>query len=362
MTDLGAALIVLCLIFLFLGSGIWVFVGLLLVSVTVQFFLLDFPIARIGSIATKILMRSASSWELAAIPMYIWMGDIIFRTDISQRLFNGLAPLVARIPGRLLHVNIVGCTLFAAVNGSSTATTATVGKISLEELSKRQYDPMLSVGSLAGAGSLGLLIPPSIVMIVYGILAEVSIVSLFAAGVLPGLMVAGLYSTYIALRASFDPKISAQMATQEKLPIRFGGFLNLLPIVLLIGIVLGAIYSGFTTPSEAAAIGVLAALAIAFCTGQLTFSIINSSLISAIKMSAMVISLVIAAALLSTTMGYLHLPQSVAHMIAGLELSPYALDRDAGNVLCDAGSVFRRHFHNRDEFADHAAVDYTSGV
>ena len=325
MTDLGAALIVLCLIFLFLGSGIWVFVGLLLVSFTVQFFLLDFPIGRIGSIATKIMMRSASSWELAAIPMFIWMGDIIFRTDISQRLFNGLAPLVARIPGRLLHVNIVGCTLFAAVSGSSTATTATVGKISLEELSKRQYDPLLSVGSLAGAGSLGLLIPPSIVMIVYGILAEVSIVSLFAAGVIPGLMVAFLYSSYIALRATFDPKISAQLADQETLPIRIGDFLNLLPIVILIVIVLGAIYSGLATPSEAAAIGVLAALAIAACTGQLTFSIINSSLISAVKMSAMVISLVIAAALLSTTMGYLHLPQSVAHLIAGLELSPYAL-------------------------------------
>ncbi len=325
MDEIGATLIVLCLIFLFLGSGIWVFVGLILVSFTVQFFVLDFPLVRIGSIASKIMLRSASSWELAAIPMFIWMGDIIFRTDISQRLFNGLAPLVARIPGRLLHVNIVGCTLFAAVSGSSTATTATVGRISLEELSKRKYDPLLSVGSLAGAGSLGLLIPPSIVMIVYGILAEVSIVSLFAAGVLPGLMVALLYSTYIALRAKFDPKIAAQMATQERLPIRVADFLNLLPIVILIGVVLGAIYSGIATPSEAAAIGVLAALIIAGVTKQVTLELFTDSLVSAVKMSAMVISLVIAAALLSTTMGYLHLPQSVATMIGGLDLSPYAL-------------------------------------
>jgi len=325
MDEIGAALIVLCLIFLFLGSGIWVFVGLILVSFTVQFFVLDFPLVRIGSIASKIMLRSASSWELAAIPMFIWMGDIIFRTDISQRLFNGLAPLVARIPGRLLHVNIVGCTLFAAVSGSSTATTATVGRISLEELSKRNYDPLLSVGSLAGAGSLGLLIPPSIVMIVYGILAEVSIVSLFAAGILPGLMVALLYSIYIAARAKFDPKIATQMATQERLPIRMGDFLNLLPIVILIGVVLGAIYSGVATPSEAAAIGVLAALIIAAVTKQVTVELFTESLISSVKMSAMVISLVIAAALLSTTMGYLHLPQSVATMIAGLDLSPYAL-------------------------------------
>ncbi|WP_169569400.1 TRAP transporter large permease [Sneathiella limimaris] len=325
MTELGVGLTVLCLIFLFLGSGVWVFIGLILVSFTTQFFILDFPISRIGSIASKIMLRSASSWELAAIPMFIWMGDIIFRTDISQRLFKGLAPLVARVPGRLLHVNIVGCTLFAAVSGSSTATTATVGKISLEELSKRQYDPLLSVGSLAGAGSLGLLIPPSIVMIVYGILAEVSIVSLFAAGVFPGLMVAALYSLYIALRAELDPKIKTTLAVEDKQPIGLKDFFNLLPIFILIFVVLGSIYSGLATPSEAAAIGVVTAILIVTFTGQLSFALIADSLINSVKMSAMVVSLVIAAALLSTTMGYLHLPQSIANMIGGLDLSPYGL-------------------------------------
>ncbi|MCF8468241.1 MAG: TRAP transporter large permease subunit, partial [Sneathiella sp.] len=316
--------VVLLLIFFYLGIGIWVFIGLILVSVTVQIFLLDMSFVKIGAIASSIMLRSASSWELAAIPMFIWMGDIIFRTDISRRLFRGLTPLVNKIPGRLLHVNIVGCTLFAAMSGSSTATAVTVGKISLEELSKRSYDPMISVGSLAGAGSLGLLIPPSIVMIVYGILAEVSIVQLFAAGVLPGLMIAALYSTYIAGKAKFSPSLITGEDTETR-PFSMSDAKDLTPIAMLIIIVLGSIYSGLATPSEAAAIGVIAALVLAFVTKQLTLNLITESIMSSVKMSAMVVSLVIAAALLSTTMGYLHLPQKIAASIAALDLSPYAL-------------------------------------
>lgn len=324
MTELFAGLIVLLLIFFYLGMGIWVFMGLILVSLTVQFFVLDMSLIRIGSIASGIMLRSSSSWELAAIPMFIWMGDIIFRTDISSRLFRGLTPLVTRIPGQLLHANIIGCTLFAAVSGSSTATAVTVGKISLEELNKRNYDQMIAVGSLAGAGSLGLLIPPSIVMIVYGILAEVSIVQLFAAGVLPGLMIAGLYTFYIACKARINPSI-VEKGNPDRQRFSVENLIDLLPVALLILVVLGSIYSGLATPSEAAAIGVTAALLLALATGQLTISLFNESLMSAVKMSAMVISLVVAAALLSTTMGYLHLPQKIASSIAGMELSPYAL-------------------------------------
>lgn len=324
MTALGAGIIVLLLVFLYLGLGIWVFIGLIMVSFTVQLLVLGFPVDKIGAITGRILLRSANAWELAAIPMFILMGDIIFRTDISTRLFNGLAPIVDRIPGRLLHINIVGCTLFAAVSGSSTATTVTVGKISLEELSARGYDRNISVGSLAGAGSLGLLIPPSIVMIVYGILAEVSIIALFTAGILPGLMIAVLYSTYIALRAKAVPGLSDGDDRQPR-PVRWGDIGNLVPVLTLILIVLGSIYSGLATPSEAAAIGVAATLVVTLAIGQLNFALLSEALMSAVKMSAMVISLVLAAALLSTTMGYLHLPQSVAGFIAGLDLSPYAL-------------------------------------
>ncbi|PHQ71425.1 MAG: C4-dicarboxylate ABC transporter permease [Sneathiella sp.] len=324
MTELLAGFIVLMLIFFYLGIGVWVFIGLLLVSVTVQIFVLDMSFVKIGAIASSIMLRSASSWELAAIPMFIWMGDIIFRTDISKRLFRGLTPLVNKIPGRLLHVNIVGCTLFAAVSGSSTATAVTVGKISLEELSKRNYDPMISVGSLAGAGSLGLLIPPSIVMIVYGILAEVSIVQLFAAGVFPGLMIAALYSTYIAVKVKLNPSLIMDQDIETR-SFSMSDVKDLTPIGVLIVVVLGSIYTGVATPSEAAAIGVTAALLLALVTKQLTKNLFIESIMSAVKMSAMVISLVVAAALLSSTMGYLHLPQKIATAIANLDLAPYAL-------------------------------------
>lgn len=198
----------LLLVFLYLGLGAWVFSGLMLVSVTSLYFLIDFPLGRIGTIIQPIIWRSASTWELAAIPMFVWMGEIIFRTDISERLFRGLSPLVDMIPGRLLHTNVAGCTLFAAVSGSSTATTATVGKITTVALAERRYDTDLTIGSLAGAGSLGLLIPPSIVMIIYGVLAEVSIAKLFAAGVFPGLLIAGLYSGYIGFRCLLRPEYS----------------------------------------------------------------------------------------------------------------------------------------------------------
>lgn len=326
MSVLAVGLIVLFLIFVFLGLGVWVFVGLLLVSVVVQFALLGFSPEKIGIIAAQILMRKAVSWELAAIPMFIWMGDMIMRTNISARLFRGLAPFAQKIPGRLLHLNVLGCTLFAAISGSSTATTITVGNITLKELARRGYDRRVSIGSLAGAGSLGLLIPPSIIMIVYGVLAEVPIVSVFMAGFLPGFMIAGLYSGYIAVRAVLDPGLTpAPGAEGAVAPISWDCLRDLAPILSLMVLVLGTIYSGIATPSEAAAIGVAATLLIVVLIGQFSWEMVAESLASAVRMSAMVVSLVLAAALLSTTMGYLKLPQSVAAGIAALELTPFAL-------------------------------------
>ncbi len=329
MEALVAGLVILVLIFLFLGLGTWVFAGLLLVSVTGLSLILDFPPHRIGVIISKILIRSASAWELAAIPMFVWMGEIIFRTDISERLFRGVAPLVARIPGGLLHSNVAGCTLFAAVSGSSAATTATVGKITSRELAARNYDTGLAIGSLAGAGSLGLLIPPSIVMIIYGVLAEVSIAKLFAAGVLPGLAIAALYSAYIALRCGLNPALAPRGPEEARPDVWPGAWLaalrNLAPILALIVIVLGAIYSGLATPSEAAAVGVAATLVLTLGLRQLTWAIFQASLMGAVRVSCMVCSILVAAAFLSTAMGYLHIPQDLARAIGALALPPFGL-------------------------------------
>src|SRR6056300_26490 len=325
MESLFIAFIVLLLVIFYLGLGVWVFAGLLLVSTTALVLLVDMDLHRIGTIMSPLVIRSSTAWELSAIPMFIWMGEIMLRTDISDRLFKGLSPLTYHLPGRLLHTNIAGSALFAAVSGSSAATTATVGKITMSELSKRNYAKSLVYGSLAGAGSLGLLIPPSIVMIVYGVLAEVSVARLFAAGVFPGLMLAGLYALYVGTVSLAQP----DMVPAEEDPPGWRdmvlGLWNLIPIAILIFIVLGSIYSGIETPSEAAAVGVVTTIALTLLTGQFGFKLAVESIISSVQTSCMIAVILIAAGFLSTAMGFLHVPQDVATAIASFDLTPYQL-------------------------------------
>lgn len=315
----------LALIIVFLGLGVWVFVGLFLVGLTGLALIADFPLDRVGAIARSVIWRSASAWELSAIPLFIWMGEIIFRTDISDRLFRGLSPLVQWMPGRLLHTNILGCTLFAAVSGSTSATTATVGKITTGALAERSYNNNLSVGSLAGAGSLGLLIPPSIVMIIYGVLAEVSIAKLFAAGIVPGLLVAFLYSWYIIIRCSFNPSLAPRSDEKVTLAQCLSGLKDLTPIVTLIVLVLGGIYTGIATPSEAAAVGVAATLGLTLVMKSFSWNIVFEAAMGAVKTSCMVCSILVSAAFLSTAIGYLHIPVELVTFIKSLALSPYGL-------------------------------------
>ncbi len=317
--------IMLALIILFLGLGVWVFVGLFLVAITSLTLIADFPLDRVGFIARSVIWRSASAWELSAIPLFIWMGEIIFRTDISDRLFRGLSPLVQWMPGRLLHTNVLGCTLFAAVSGSTSATTATVGKITTTALAERNYNSALAVGSLAGAGSLGLLIPPSIVMIIYGVLAEVSIAKLFAAGIMPGLLVSFLYSWYIIIRCSFNPSLAPRSGESFSWKQCFLGLKDLAPVVILIFLVLGGIYSGIATPSEAAAVGVAATFVLVLAMGSFSWEIVIEAAMGAVKTSCMVCSILVSAAFLSTAIGYLHVPVELVKLIKSMALSPYGL-------------------------------------
>ena len=325
MESLFVAFIVLLLVIFYLGLGVWVFAGLLLVSSTALVLLVDMDLHRIGTIMSPLVIRSATAWELSAIPMFIWMGEIMLRTDISDRLFKGLSPLTYHLPGRLLHTNIAGSALFAAVSGSSAATTATVGKITMTELGKRGYAKSLVYGSLAGAGSLGLLIPPSIVMIVYGVLAEVSVARLFAAGVFPGLMLAGFYALYVGAVSLARPDMAPADDDPPGARDMLVGLWNLVPIAILIFIVLGSIYSGIATPSEAAAVGVVTTLALILVTGQFRIGVVFDSLISAVQTSCMIAVILIAASFLSTAMGFLHVPQDVATAIGSFELSPFQL-------------------------------------
>lgn len=325
MDALFAAFAVFGILLVFLSAGIWVFASIALVSFTSLWLIGDMNLTRIGTITAAIVNRYASAWELSAIPMFIWMGEIVFRTDISMRLFRGLSPFVSIIPGRLLHTNVMGCTMFAAVSGSSTATTATVGKITTRELFERGYDRSLSIGSLAGAGSLGLMIPPSLVMIVYGILAEESVARLFAAGVFPGLMISGLFTGYIVLRAWLNKSLVPSESQRFGLGDYLRALLDLLPLLILMTIVLGSIYLGIATPSEAAAVGVCMSLIIVVLTRQFSLRLMVESLMGALRTSTMICVLLIAAAVLSTTMGFLHIPADVAAGIARLNLSPWGL-------------------------------------
>ena len=319
------ALAVFAMLLLVLGLGIWIFAGLIVLGIVSLHLLAGFPLQRIGAILQPILWRNASGWELAAIPMFVWMGEIMFRTDLSARIFRGLSPFLHRVPGRLLHTNVLGCTLFAALCGSSPATTATVGKITMVALRERGYPLHLAMGSLAGAGSLGLLIPPSIVLIIYGILAEVSIARLFIAGFLPGLLIAFLYSLYLALLCLWRPHYAPAGGERYGLLGLLRGVVDLSPVLALIVIVLGGIYTGWATPSEAAALGVSATLLFTLVTGQLTLPVLQDSLMGSVRTSAMVCSILMAAAFLSTVMGYLHVPMNVARVIGALDLPPYLL-------------------------------------
>lgn len=324
MTPLLASLVFLALIVVVIGSGVWIFVGLMVVGTISLSALLGMPLDRIGSISSRVMSANAVSWELAAIPMFLLMGEIIHRTNVSDRLFNGLAPLVKNIPGGLVHTNVLGCTVFAAVSGSSVATTATVGKITVGQLLRRGYDGNLVAGSLAGAGSFGLMIPPSMAMIIYGILAQTSISKLFIAGILPGLMMASLYVGYIALRATLNPALAPASKVEQ-----FGGVLEglmqLMPIFVLIVVVLGSIYSGLATPTEAAAVGIATTVALAAFMRQLNLRMLFDSFMAAIQLSSMIGLLVISAAVASSAVAYLDIPETLAAFIDDMQVGPYML-------------------------------------
>jgi tripartite ATP-independent transporter DctM subunit len=305
-----------------LGSGVWIGLALSGVAwVGMQMF----SARPAGDAMAMTIWGSASSWTLTALPLFIWMGEILFRTRLSQDMFKGLAPWMQALPGRLLHTNVVGCAIFAAVSGSSAATCATIGKMTLPELQKRGYPEDIVIGTLSGSGTLGLLIPPSIIMIVYGVAADVSIAQLFIAGVLPGLMLAGLFSGYIILwslrHPDQIPPRDAPMSFMQKIQASS----SLIPVVLLIAAVLGSIYTGFATATEAAAVGVVGALVLSSLQGSMSWSVFKEALMGATRLYCMIALILAGAAFLTLSMGYIGLPRHLAEWIGGLGLSPFAL-------------------------------------
>ena len=322
MSDFAITGLLILSLFALLGSGVWI--GLTLTGVAWIGMQL-FSARPAGDAMAVTIWGSSSSWTLTALPLFIWMGEILFRTKLSESMFRGLAPWVTWLPGRLLHTNVIGCAIFAAVSGSSAATCATIGKMTLPELGSRGYPSDITIGSLAGAGTLGLLIPPSIIMIVYGVTADVSIAKLFIAGIVPGILLAALFSGYLIVWALLHPGQIPAPDHRMSLGERLHESRHLIPVVLLIAAVLGSIYSGVATATEAAAVGVVGSLLLSLVQGSLSWDTFRTSLLGATRLYCMIALILAGAAFLTLAMGYIGLPRHLAEFIGSLNLSPFML-------------------------------------
>ncbi len=322
MTEILLTIFFISVLLIFLGSGIWVAISMVGVS---SIGMMLFTTRPVGDAMATTIWGASSSWTLTALPLFVWMGEILFRTKLSENLFEGLSPWMQKLPGGLVHVNVVGCALFAAISGSSAATVATVGKMSIPELRKRKYPESILLGSLAGSGTLGLLIPPSIILIIYGVTVQESIAKLFIAGIVPGIMIALIFMTYVMIwsliNKKYMPTFKQDFSLTEK--VRKSG--KLIPVILLIVSVIGSIYTGIATATEAASLGVVGALILSYFQKSLSLKTFKESLLGATKTSCMIAFILAGATFLSLAMGFTGLPRNLALWIEGMELSPYVL-------------------------------------
>jgi len=322
MAEIFLTIFFIFVLLFFLGSGVWVALSMIGVSAISMMLFTSRPV---GDAMATTIWGTSSSWTLTALPLFVWMGEILFRTKLSENLFKGLSPWMQKLPGGLIHVNVVGCALFAAISGSSAATVATVGKMSIPELRKRHYPEKILLGSLAGSGTLGLLIPPSIILIIYGVAVQESIAKLFIAGIIPGIMIALIFMSYVIIWSLINkkdmPKIYEDYSFLEKIKRSK----QLLPVILLISAVIGSIYTGVATATEAASLGVVGALILSYFQRSLTLETFKSSLLGATKTSCMIAFILAGSTFLSLAMGFTGLPRNLAIWIQNMNLSPYVL-------------------------------------
>lgn len=322
MYEIVLAVVLILSLLVFLSAGLWIGLSLLGVGLLAM---VAFTTRPVGDALATTIWAHTSLWGLASLPVFIWMGEILFRTKLSQSLFNGLGPLMRRMPGGLLHVNIVGCATFAAISGSSAATLVTIGKITVPELQKRGYPDNMAFGTLAGAGTLGLLIPPSITMIVYGITVQESIGRLFIAGILPGIMLALLFVGYVVVWGITTEEGRKHREAPATWKEKLIGIKELAPVVCLIISVIGSIYVGIASPTEAAVLGVVGALILSAIQGSLNWESFSTSLMGATKTTSMIMLLLAGASFLTLAMGFTGLPRALADWIGGMHLAPWML-------------------------------------
>ena len=319
----SVAILFLVLAFLaLLGSGVWVALSLLAVGFLGMVMFTDAPAGLVLATST---WGASHSWALAALPLFIWMGEILVRSRLAEDLFEGLAPWLGWLPGKLLHINVVGCGIFAASSGSSAATAATIGRMSIPELRRRGYDERMIIGTLAGSGTLGLLIPPSIILIVYGVATEQSIARLFVAGILPGLLLIVLFMGYVVVWALRNPGAMPPVRMRSDWRQLVASGRRLAPVLVLIAAVIGSIYSGIASPTDAAAVGVMMALVLSWASGTLDRRGLIDSLLGATRTSCMIAFILVGATYLTVAMAFSGIPGAMAGWIATYDLSPVAL-------------------------------------
>jgi len=322
MTEILLTIFFISVLLFFLGSGIWVALSMIGVSAIGMMLFTSRPV---GDAMATTIWGTSSSWTLTALPLFVWMGEILFRTKLSENLFKGLSPWMQKLPGGLIHVNVVGCALFAAISGSSAATVATVGKMSIPELRKRNYPEKILLGSLAGSGTLGLLIPPSIILIIYGVAVQESIAKLFIAGIIPGIMIALIFMSYVIIWSLINKKSMPKIIEEYSFFEKIKRSKQLLPVIILILAVIGSIYTGIATATEAASLGVVGALILSYFQKSLTLKTFKLSLLGATKTSCMIAFILAGSTFLSLAMGFTGLPRNLALWIQNMELSPYVL-------------------------------------
>ena len=322
MAEIFLTIFFISVLLFFLGTGIWVAISMIGVSAIGMMLFTSRPV---GDAMATTIWGTSSSWTLTALPLFVWMGEILFRTKLSENLFKGLSPWMQKLPGGLIHVNIVGCALFAAISGSSAATVATVGKMSIPELRKRNYPEKILLGSLAGSGTLGLLIPPSIILIIYGVAVQESIAKLFIAGIIPGIMIALIFMSYVIIWSLINKKEMPKILEEYSFLEKIKRSKQLLPVILLISAVIGSIYTGIATATEAASLGVVGALILSYFQKSLTIKTFKSSLLGATKTSCMIAFILAGSTFLSLAMGFTGLPRNLAIWIQNMDLSPYVL-------------------------------------
>ena len=322
MTEIFLTVFFISILLFFLGTGIWVAISMIGVSALGMMFFTSRPV---GDAMATTIWGTSSSWTLTALPLFVWMGEILFRTKLSENLFEGLSPWMQKLPGGLIHVNVVGCALFAAISGSSAATVATVGKMSIPELRKRNYPEKILLGSLAGSGTLGLLIPPSIILIIYGVTVQESIAKLFIAGIIPGIMIAIIFMLYVIVWSLINKKIMPEFYENFSFLEKVKRSKQLIPVILLILGVIGSIYTGIATATEAASLGVVGALILSYFQKSLSLETFKKSLLGATKTSCMIAFILAGSSFLSLAMGFTGLPRNLAIWIESMDLSPYIL-------------------------------------